>query len=71
MMPLIKAKIIVDKCDDMLNASVDKALREVVDYFVGEMIESSEKQQMVVSRIFKNHMRQILHDKFNKIDNML
>ena len=71
MMPLIKAKLLIDKCDDMLNASINKALREVVDHFVENMIEASEKQQMVVSKIFKNHMRQVLHNKFNKIDDML
>jgi len=71
MFPLIKAKIVIDKCDDMLNASINKALREVVDHFVKNMIEASEKQQMVCSKILKNHMRQVLHDKFNKIDDML
>ena len=71
MMPLIKAKLIINECDDMLNASVDKALREVVDHFVEKMIDFPEMTQHNVSIMLKGHMKKIVNDKLVKIDNML
>ena len=71
MMPLIKAKLIITECDDMLNASVDKALREVVDHFLSLMTDFPERVQHNVSIMLKGHMKKIISDKLNKIDNIL